>query len=336
MALKFPFSLKRAVQTQKRVSRLVAKVIGQSWPSPKTARVKKKPVQPRLVERNGFGSNPGRLAMKIHVPPKLPRNAPLVVMLPGCLQTPESFDAGSGFSKMADRRGFALLYPQQSRSNNANLCFNWFRPSAVARDRGELMSIRQMIETAISDHHLDRSRVYIAGLSAGGAMTCALAATHPAVFAGVAIFAGLPFGAARDVASALSVMKSGARKLPKEWGDFVRSISPGVSAWPPIAVWQGIADRTVHPANADAILSQWLNVTGLEFSPSTSRATFWGRVRRWRTGDRDQIIFYQLESFGHGLPVRGRDRAAPNPDRDRFILPAGISAPHELIKVWGL
>jgi len=274
--------------------------------------------------------------MKVHIPPGLKPNAPLVVILPGCLQTPESFDAGSGFSKIADSRGFVLLYPQQNRSNNANLCFNWFRPSAVARDRGELMSIRQMITAAISDHHLDPSRVYIAGLSAGGAMAYALGVTYPEIFAGVAIFAGLPFGAARDVGSAMSIMKSSARKTSAEWGDLVRAVSPTVVAWPALSVWQGSADGTVHPTNADAILSQWLNVTGLESRPSTSRTTTWGSVRRWRASGRDQVSYYELEGFGHGFPVRDRRPATAKRVHDRFVVPAGISGPNQLMKLWGI
>lgn len=339
MAYKFPFSpfsLKRAFKAQKRVSRVLSKVVVQSWPSPATKKSKKKHVAPRLVERNGFGSNPGRLTMKVHVPPGLKSNAPLVVILAGCLQTPESFDAGNGFSRISDCRGFVLLYPQQNRSNNANLCFNWFRPSAIARDRGELMSIRQMIAAAISDHRLDSSRIYIAGLSAGGAMALALGATYPEIFAGVAIFAGLPFGAARDVGSAMSLMKSSANKSSMEWGDLVRSVSPGVIAWPSLSIWQGSADRTVHPTNADAILSQWLNVTGLDNRPSTTRTTTWGSVRRWRASGRDQVTYYQIEGFGHGFPVRTRGRGAAKLIENRFVLPAGISAPNELMKLWGL
>ena len=258
------------------------------------------------------------------------------MILQGCFQTPESFDAGSGFSKIADRREFVLLYPQQNRSNNDNLCFNWFRPSAVARDRGELMSVRQMIDAAISDHSLDRSRVYIAGLSAGGAMAFALGVTYSEMFAGVAIFAGLPFGAARDVPSAMSMMKSSARKPSAEWGDLIRQVSPGVITWPSLSVWQGSADGTVHPTNADAILSQWLNVTGLESRPSNARTTTWGSVRRWPASGRDQVTYYQIEGFGHGFPVRDRSQASAKRVHDRFVLPAGISAPNELMKLWSL
>lgn len=336
MTLKFPFSLGRTLKAQKKLRGLVEKVARQSWPLVKPAKAKKKPAQPQFVERISFGSNPGRLKMKIHVPPRLARNSPLVVVLHGCLQTPESFDAGSGFSALADRRRFALLYPQQSRSNNANLCFNWFRPSAVARDRGELMSIKQMIDSAISDHHLDGSRVYIAGLSAGGAMACALAATYPETLAGVAIFAGLPFGAARDAVSALSLMQKGVEKSAQSWGDLVRLASPGPTLWPPLSIWQGSNDRTVHPANAEAMLSQWLDVTGLGRSAEVARKMPWGTVTRWRAGGRDRISYYRLDSFGHGIPIGEGGRAGVKARRDQFMLPAGVSAPRELMKLWGL
>src|SRR6185312_12587651 len=111
----------------------------------------------------------------------------LVVVLHGCRQTPESMDAASGFSKLAKDRGFILLYPEQTHSNNPQKCFNWFRPSEVARDRGELLSIKQMVEHAVKRHRADRARVYVVGLSAGGAMTGALIANYPDMFAGAAI-----------------------------------------------------------------------------------------------------------------------------------------------------
>ena len=336
MTLKSPFSLSRALKAQKKLRRLVETVARQSWPLAKSTKAKKKHVRPQFVERIGFGSNPGRLKMKVYVPPRLARNSPLVVLLHGCLQTPESFDAGSGFSALAGRRRFALLCPQQSRSNNANLCFNWFRPSAVARDRGELMSIKQMIDTTISDHRLDGSRVYIAGLSAGGAMACALAATYPDMFDGVAIFAGLPFGAARDAVSALSLMRSSVERSALAWGDLVRLASPGATLWPPLSIWQGSDDRTVHPANAEAILSQWLDVTGLERNAAILRMKPWGRVERWQAGGRDLISYYRLDGFGHGLPVGKDSLAGVKGGRDRFVLPAGVSAPRELMKLWGL
>lgn len=291
-------------------------------------------VAAKLKEVADFGSNPGGLAMFEYVPPRLGKNAPLVVILHGCLQSAQGFDNGSGWTALARENGFAVVYPEQRRNNNPNLCFNWFRPSAVARDRGELMSVRQMIDAACSRHGLDTSRIYVAGLSAGGALASALLATYPDLFAGGAIIAGLPFGAARDAMTALSVMNSGANRSAEEWGDFVRSVSPEMSRRPAISIWHGTGDRIVSIANASASLRQWLNVYGLPETAGVDKAYAWGTRRQWKDGQGSAAVsLYQISGMGHGLPLK---RAVSPSEPDKFMLNAGISAPVELADVWGL
>ena len=146
-----------------------------------------------LVEISEFGTNPGALKMFAYVPEPLPRAPALVVVLHGCGQTAAAYDFGTGWSTLAKRYGFALLMPEQQGSNNANTCFNWFNPGDVARGRGEAASIRQMVARMVADHKIDPRRIYITGLSAGGAMTSVMLATYPEVFAGGAIIAGLPY-----------------------------------------------------------------------------------------------------------------------------------------------
>ena len=138
----------------------------------------------RLREILDFGSNPGNLRMFGYRPPTLADNPALVVVLHGCTQTAAGYDLGAGWSTLADRYGFALLLPEQQRSNNPNGCFNWFQPEHSRRDQGEPLSIRQMIEKSVVDHGIDRRRVFITGLSAGGAMTSNMLACYPEVFAG--------------------------------------------------------------------------------------------------------------------------------------------------------
>src|SRR3954449_2871493 len=99
----------------------------------------------RLTELTPSGSNPGALRMMAYAPPGLPSGAPLVVVLHGCTQNAAGYDRGAGWSTLADRHGFALLFPEQDRANNANLCFNWFQHADVTRGQGEVLSIRQMI-----------------------------------------------------------------------------------------------------------------------------------------------------------------------------------------------
>jgi hypothetical protein len=114
----------------------------------------------RLVEVTGFGSNPGELRMYAYVPDGLPANAPLVVVLHGCTQSAGSYNKGAGWSTLADRHGFALLLPQQQWNNNPLRCFNWFKPEDNERERGEPLSITQMVDRMAIDHGIDRRRVY--------------------------------------------------------------------------------------------------------------------------------------------------------------------------------
>ena len=151
-----------------------------------------------------FGTNPGDLRMFSFVPPDLrPHRPALVVVLHGCGQTAAGYDLGAGWSTLAKHYGFALLMPEQQASNNAHTCFNWFNPEDTKRDHGEACSIRQMIARMVASTRIDKHRIFITGLSAGGAMTSVMLATYPEVFAAGAIIAGLPFGVAGQRARSL-------------------------------------------------------------------------------------------------------------------------------------
>jgi poly(hydroxyalkanoate) depolymerase family esterase len=172
------------------------------------ARSLRSPVRSPLVEVARFGTNPGNLRMFAYVPGSLQYSRALVVVLHGCGQTAANYDLGAGWSTLAKRYGFALLLAEQSVSNNANTCFNWFNPDDTARGCGEAESIRQMITRMVADHGIDQRRIYITGLSAGGAMTSVMLATYPEIFAAGAIIAGLPFGVASNVREALKGMRA--------------------------------------------------------------------------------------------------------------------------------
>ena len=149
------------------------------------------PAFDHLTEVQGFGSNPGALRMFKYVPAQPEQT--LVVVLHGGTQTAASYDFGAGWSTLADRYGFVLLLPQQQPANNANRCFNWFLAGDIERGKGEALSIRQMVDAMIRDHDIDRSRVFVTGLSAGGAMTSVMLATYPDTFAAGGVIAGLPY-----------------------------------------------------------------------------------------------------------------------------------------------
>ncbi|WP_311319471.1 extracellular catalytic domain type 1 short-chain-length polyhydroxyalkanoate depolymerase [Rhizobium sp. CB3060] len=273
--------------------------------------------------------------MKFFVPARLPKRPALAVVLHGCLQSPESLNAASGFSKLARDRGFVLLYPQQRRTNNAQNCFNWYRPSAVAKDRGEVMSIRQMIEYACERHRIDVSRIFIVGLSAGGAMVSALVANYPEIFAGAAIVAGMPFGSARDAVSALRAMKGGAAPPPDGWGRPIAQIHNGPRPSPPITIWQGANDRVVNPLNARACFNQWLQAKGIsEYSGRTAERS-WGSLTSWTVAGEQKVALYFVNDLGHGLPVKKRGGQAAR-RADPYVISTGISAPAELIRLWRL
>ncbi|UZK68964.1 PHB depolymerase family esterase [Sphingomonas sp. S1-29] len=290
----------------------------------------------RLTPLTGFGANPGALLGYCHVPQQLAPSAPLVVVLHGCTQNAAAYDHGSGWSDLADRHGFAVLFPEQQRSNNANTCFNWFEPQDIRRDAGEALSIRQMVAAMCDAHAIDPRRVYVTGLSAGGAMANVMLATYPDVFAGGAIIAGLPFGTAIGVPQALERMRGQGGATGSDLGALVRAASPHRGPWPTISVWHGASDRTVVPANAAAILDQWRDVHQLGAAPARSGVVDGHRHRVWtdRSG-RAVIEEYHIKGFGHGTPLAttGDDACgAVGP----HMLEAGISSSVHIARYWGL
>jgi poly(hydroxyalkanoate) depolymerase family esterase len=294
----------------------------------------------RLKETEAFGSNPGELRMLSYVPPGLGDAAPLVVALHGCTQTASGYDTGAGWSELAERHGFAVLMPEQRRSNNAHTCFNWFEAGDTTRGGGEVASIRQMIARMVADHRLNPRRVYVTGLSAGGAMAAALLATYPEVFAGGAIIAGLPFGAATGVQEALGAMNHPRALSSEAWGNLVRAASPSRAAAerPPVAIWHGEADQTVRPANAIESARQWANVHGLAEADGIEETVEGVPHRVWRGRDGAvRVELYAVPGLGHGTPItphaegdRGVGRTMP------FLLEAPISSTWRIAQTWGL
>jgi len=284
-----------------------------------------------------FGSNPGNLRMFVYRPSTLADNPALVVVLHGCTQTAAGYDLGAGWSTLADRYGFALLLPEQQRSNNPNGCFNWFQPEHSHRDQGEPLSIRQMIEKSIVDHGIDRRRVFITGLSAGGAMTSNMLACYPEVFAGGAIVAGLPYGAATTVQQAFQSMYQSPTRSAHEWGELVRKASSHRGPWPRVSVWHGNADKTVIPSNAQEILKQWTEVHGLPLSSSvTTRVDGFPR-EVWINEVGDELIeAYTITNMAHGTPLAIGEAEGACGTPGPFLLPVGISSSYHIAKFFGI
>jgi feruloyl esterase len=291
----------------------------------------------RLRETKDFGSNPGALRMFTYLPPELAPESALVVVLHGCTQTAAGYDFGAGWSTLADRYGFALLLPEQQKSNNPNGCFNWFLPGDTQRDQGEALSIRQMVARAILDHGLDRKRVFVTGLSAGGAMTSVMLATYPEVFAGGGIIAGLPHGAAGNVQQAFESMYQSPARPPHVWGDLVRSASPHTGPWPRVSVWHGSGDGTVIPANAAEIVKQWTDVHGLPGAPSREEIVDGYPRQVWCNAAGDDLVeSYTITSMAHGTPLAMGNAHDQCGAAGAFLLDVGISSSYHIAKFWGL
>jgi poly(hydroxyalkanoate) depolymerase family esterase len=193
-----------------------------------------------LTHRSAKGSRTYRL----YVPAGADETAmPLVVMLHGCTQSPEQFAIGTDMNVLADAFGCLIAWPAQPRRSNAQKCWNWFRPQDQVRGRGEPALIAGIVKDILRDHPGDPARVYVAGLSAGGAAAAVMGAVYPELFAAVGVHSGLPVGGAKSAQSALAAMRRGSKGK-------ARSITR------PVIVFHGTADRTVHPGNGDAVIAQ--------------------------------------------------------------------------------
>jgi poly(hydroxyalkanoate) depolymerase family esterase len=257
-------------------------------------------------------------------------------VLHGCKQNAAVYDHGAGWSRLADRYGFVLVFPQQQPTNNPNNCFNWFQPQDTTRGSGETASIRQMVEHAAVKHGVDARRIFVTGLSAGGAMTAVMWATYPDVFAGGAVIAGLPYGTAGTVAEAFESMFQVRARSGREWGDLVRGASPHRGSWPTVSIWHGAADQTVKPQNADELVKQWADVHGVDRGPARRTEVHGYPHSVWRdaTG-REVMESYTVTGMGHGTPLAtGSDGhyGAAGP----FMLEAGISSSYRIARFWGL
>ena len=283
-------------------------------------------------------SNPGNLRMFTYVPASTADHQALVVVLHGCGQTAAGYNHGAGWSTLADRFGFALLLPEQQRSNNPGGCFNWFEPGDIQRDRGEAASIRAMVAKMVRENGIDPRRVFVTGLSAGGAMTSAMLACYPEVLAAGAIIAGLPYGAAGNAQEAFASMFQSPARPAREWGDLVRRAAPHHNGpWPRVSVWHGNADKTVIPSNAREILKQWIDVHGVSTAPSLETAVDGYPRQVWRNkAGEDLIESYSITHMAHGTPLATGDADSECGAAGPFLLDAGISSSFHIAGFFGL
>ncbi len=261
-------------------------------------------VAPGQFLAHSFANHAGSRAYKLYVPTGYHGQAlPLVVMLHGCKQHPDDFATGTGFNLLAEETPCLVLYPAQAQSANVSSCWNWFGAADQQRGQGEPAIIAGMTQQVIADYGIDAAQVYVAGLSAGGAMAVIMGRSYPELYGAIGIHSGLPYGAAHDLPSALAAMKHGA------------AASTQARAALPVIVFHGERDATVHPRNADQIVAQ-AGVRG--GSPEVTQGRVDGGRSYTRTEHHDgdgNVIAEQWLVHGAGHAWSGGSRRGSYTDR---------------------
>lgn len=252
----------------------------------------------------------------------------LVVMLHGCTQNPDDFAVGTGMNERARDQGFCVLYPEQSQDANPQRCWNWFKHNHQRRGSGEPALIASMTQAIMKEHNIDPRRVYIAGLSAGGAMAAIVADAYPEIFAAVGVHSGLPTGSASSVPEALAVMNSGHGKLSPQKPQQPQRLVPTI-------VFHGDQDRTVHPRNGEQVIASALGsatATSLRVAQGVS-----AQGRRYTNsthhGDAGKVLaeHWLVHGAGHawsGGHAKGSYTDAKGPDATVEMLRFFFAHPH--------
>jgi poly(hydroxyalkanoate) depolymerase family esterase len=262
-----------------------------------------------LVQIRPFGTNPGNLKLMFYDPGNISEKAPLVVVLHGCTQIAASCAEQTGWNKLAKQNGFYVLYPEQLILNNMENCFNWYRTGDQTKDKGEPASIMQMIDYLKKSKSIDTTRIYIIGLSAGGAMSSIMLAVFPNVFDKGGVMAGGPYKSAESVIKAGTSMLGLVSKSPEDWGALVREQNPGYKGkYPELIVFHGGTDPVVSTNNSNQLIKQWVNIHNTDYEPDEREEQFKGNENVELTIYKDQsghdvVTYYRIKGLGHAVPL---------------------------------
>lgn len=244
---------------------------------------------PRFEEHEYRGG--GRvLTYRLYRPARTAPGMPLVVMLHGCTQSPEDFALGTGMNAVAEELGFLVAYPRQTQAANAQKCWNWFNPGDQQRDRGEPALIAGATRAIVAAHDVDPDRVYVAGLSAGGAQAAIMAAVYPDIYAAAGVHSGLACGAARDLPSALMAMKQGGKAAR----------SSAARRFVPVITFHGDRDTVVHEVNSREIVAAASAAAGvtLDVDRTEGRSPAGRRYVRETSADNEGWVLIERWTIG--------------------------------------
>ena len=278
-----------------------------------------------------FSGAAGSRDYKLYIPSGY-RNepVPLIVMLHGCTQSAEDFATGTGMKALAEKNGLLVLYPVQAQSANSSRCWNWFKPTDQRRDAGEPSLIAGMTKKVAREMAVDARRIYVAGLSAGGAAAAIMATAYPDLFAAVGVHSGLPFGAASDLPSALSAMLQGSVAMHK----------PTATQRIPAIVFHGDQDKIVHPHNGVQIIRQFQPTERADLRAVTVKGQADGGLSYSRTchldsAERALLEKWTIHGSGHawsGGNAGGTYTDPRGPDASREMVRFFLQHSHPLSK----
>jgi poly(hydroxyalkanoate) depolymerase family esterase len=274
----------------------------------------------------------GTRAYKLYIPSGYTGQAlPLVVMLHGCTQHPDDFAAGTGMNAAAEDNNCFVVYPAQTKTANGSNCWNWFNAGDQRRDHGEPAIIADITHAIIREYAIDTSRIYVTGLSAGGAMAAVMGATYPELYAAIGIHSGLPYAIAHDLPSAFAAMRS--RKIKASARKTGCKAATPFGHTMPVIVFHGDRDTTVHPANGDMTLAQCVPSVDAEPGPSASVKVESGTVPNGKPYTRTVLHDAQGKAIAEKWIVHGAGHAwSGGSTRGTYTDPQGPDATREMLR----